>query len=221
MYLSPIILWNSHCSKTKLFVQKLFCAQTTSSVTSIGLKLVIFILVECLDKKQSFGIVWILWSSIWMKKKREIPRVSRLKSVGCISKFICDWMGKLLGRLSAALAAQWTPGAHSLAAAAAAAVLIAVPTKSVLTISFDRSLLRVIVLVAIGITVGKLQILQQRPKNMLLLPLMPLRKIFRVIKSLLWCEKWCTQGHLKHSGFPRFTATTDLRLAPSIVVRLC
>ena len=64
-------------------------------------------------------------------------------------------MGKLLGRLSAALAAQWTPGAHSLAAAAAAAVLIAVPTKSVLTISFDRSLLRVIVLVAIGITVGK------------------------------------------------------------------
>ena len=97
-------------------------------------------------------------------------------------------MGKLLGRLSAALAAQWTPGAHSLAAAAAAAVLIAVPTKSVLTISFDRSLLRVIVLVAIGITVGKLQILQQRPKNMLL-PLMHLRKIFRVIKSLLWCEK--------------------------------
>lgn len=96
-------------------------------------------------------------------------------------------MGKLLGRLSAALAAQWTPGAHSLAATAAA-VLIAVPTKSVLTISFDRSLLRVIVLVAIGITVGKLQILQQRPKNMLL-PLMPLRKIFRVIKSLLWCEK--------------------------------
>ena len=56
-------------------------------------------------------------------------------------------MGKLLGRLSAALAAQWTPGAHSLAATAAA-VLIAVPTKSVLTISFDRSLLRVIVLVA-------------------------------------------------------------------------
>ena len=53
-------------------------------------------------------------------------------------------MGKLLGRLSAALAAQWTPGAHSLAAAAAA-VLIAVPTKSVLTISFDRSLLRVLV----------------------------------------------------------------------------
>ena len=61
MYLSPIILWNSHCSKTKLFVQKLFCTQTTSPqialVTSIGLKVVILILIEFLDKKQSFGIV--------------------------------------------------------------------------------------------------------------------------------------------------------------------
>ena len=43
-------------------------------------------------------------------------------------------MGKLLGDVDLG-AAQWTPGAAA----------IAVPTKSVLTISFDRSLLRVLV----------------------------------------------------------------------------
>ena len=41
--------------------------------------------------------IYLHYNNPLVYSRNSSRRVSRLKSVGCISKFICDWMGKLLG----------------------------------------------------------------------------------------------------------------------------
>ena len=41
--------------------------------------------------------IYLYYNNPLVSSRNSSRRVSRLKSVGCISKFICDWMGKLLG----------------------------------------------------------------------------------------------------------------------------
>ena len=90
--------YSSYLEKLQLCRQKLWnqrkCKRKGEKRKKPHLDFKTMILANAVELQKK---IYLYYNNPLVYSRNSTRRVSRLKSVGCISKFICDWMGKLLG----------------------------------------------------------------------------------------------------------------------------